>query len=442
MNYSKDGKRNSTEAMLAVVAVGCAADITGLNVAAAGVEINQRKFVMVDEYLRTRIGFLSLRRSNIKTGIPNKEVEAGGPHVGLVPHGRGWIVNARETWYNLWFCFSGGSRMRRILGLAAVIVALSPSLALAGSYKVTYLVSDLPGLNAQITDPLLQNPWGIALSASSPFWISNAGSLSATVYSGDVGGRPLMKSPTEVHLPGPPTGQVAGSGSDFNGDHFIFSTLNGLICGWALGTTAATRATVPGAVYNGLALGTGSDGLKYLYAPNTRGGTIDVFDSNYDQVDSPGGFVDAGLDPKYSPFNVQLVNGVYLFVTYLDTTDADEGGVVNVFDTDGNLLQRFAQDGTLNAPWGVAQAPDSFGDFGGAILIGGFGDGRISAFDGSGNFLGLLSDKEGNPWVFERLWALSFGNGGSGGSTDTLYFTAGINNQQDGLLGSLKPRRR
>jgi uncharacterized protein (TIGR03118 family) len=332
--------------------------------------------------------------------------------------------------------------MRRIIGLAAVVmVALSASLSLAGSYKVTFLVSDLPQLNAQITDAKLQNPWGIALSAASPFWVSNAGSLSATVYSGDLPGRPLMKSATEVSLPGPPTGQVAGSGSDFQGDHFIFATLNGLICGWASGPTAATRATVSGAVYNGLALATGSDGNKYLYASNTLGGTIDVFDTNYNQVNSPGGFVDPNLDPKYSPFNVQLINGS-LFVTYLDTTDVDEGGAVNVFDTDGNLLQRFTQDGTLNAPWGVAQAPNSFGVFGGAILIGGFGDGRISAFDGSGNFLGLLSDKEGNPWVFERLWALTFGNGGSGGSPDTLYFTAGINAQQDGLFGSLKPRRR
>jgi uncharacterized protein (TIGR03118 family) len=336
--------------------------------------------------------------------------------------------------------------MRRILGLAAlggvVILALSPARALAGSYKVTYLVSDLAQLSAQITDPLLQNPWGIALSASSPFWISNADSMTATVYSGDVPGRPLMQSSTVVSIPGPPTGQVAGSAPDFSGDRFIFSTLNGRICGWASGTMAATRASVPGAIYNGLALATGSDGDKYLYAANTTGGTIDVFDTNYQPFASPGGFVDPSLDPKYSPFNVQLINSAYLFVTYLDMTDPDEGGVVNVFDTDGNLLQRFTQNGTLNAPWGVAQAPASFGDFGGAILIGGFGDGRISAFDSSGNFLGLLSDKEGNPWVFDRLWMLTFGNGVSGGRTDRLYFTAGINNQQDGLFGSLKPRRR
>src|SRR5262249_53335688 len=93
----------------------------------------------------------------------------------------------------------------------------------------------------------------------------------------------------------------------------------------------------------------------------------------------------------------------------------------------------------LNAPWGLALAPDGFGEFSNTLLVGGFGDGRISAFDPStGDFLGLLRDDEGNPWVIEGLWALIFGNGGSGRAKTTLYFTAGIDDEQHGLFGSLK----
>ncbi len=331
--------------------------------------------------------------------------------------------------------------MRRFYGLAALLVpaalALCPAPAAAGSYRVTRLVSDIDGL-AQHTDANLQNPWGIALSATSPFWISDATSLKATIYSGDANGTPLTVSSTVVSIPGPPTGQVAGAGSAFNSDRFIFCTLNGLICGWGGGTTATTRVTVPGASYNGLAIGVGSDGNPYLWATNTRAHTVDVFDSGYNQVSSPGGFVDPSLEAKYSPYNVQLIEQTYLFVTYIDTTDPDDGGVVNVFDTDGNFLMRFATGGTLNAPWGVAFAPDNFGPWSGTILVGNFGDGRISVFDVYGNFLDLLRDHEGNPWVIDGLWGLSFGNGRSGGDTNALYFTAGINNQADGLFGSIR----
>ena len=200
------------------------------------------------------------------------------------------------------------------------------------------------------------------------------------------------------------------------------------------------RTQPGGAVYNGLAIGTGSDGDHYLWAANTAAGTVDTFDANYNLTTSDGGFVDPNLDPKYSPYNVQLIPGMGLFVTYIDTTDALQGGVVNVFDTDGNFQGRFATDGTLNAPWGVAMAPNNWGPYSGTILVGNFGDGQINVFDTSGNFLDYLRNHRGNPFVFDNLWALSFGNGGSGGDTNALYFTAGINNQADGLLGSIRWR--
>lgn len=325
-----------------------------------------------------------------------------------------------------------------VLGALAML-ALTPSGGWADSYQATFLVSNVPGM-AEITDPLLQNPWGVSFSSSSPFWISNAGSSTSTLYSGDVNGNPLTKAGLEVSIPGgPPTGQVNNSTGDFGGAIFIFAGINGTLSAWSGGTQAALVATVDGASYRGLALGTDSTGANLLYAANVRGGTVDVFDANFQLVDNGGAFTDPDLDPDFTPFNVVNFGGV-LMVTYKSISDPDEGGAINMFDTDGNFLGRFTDGGTLNAPWGLALAPDTFGEFSGALLVGGFGDGRISAFDpNTGDFLGLLKDSEGNPWVFERLWALIFGNGGSGGDPNTLYFTAGINAQQDGLFGSLLP---
>jgi uncharacterized protein (TIGR03118 family) len=315
---------------------------------------------------------------------------------------------------------------------------MGTAMAQAGSYKATYLVSDIDGL-AEITDAHLVDPWGVSFSATGPFWVSNAGTATSTVYSGDVNGSQFMQNSTIVNIPGPPTGQVRNTTSGFDGASFIFAALNGTISAWSSGSDAVLKATVNGAVYTGLALGTSSTGDNFLYAANSGAGSVDMFDAHYQQVDTTGLFVDPNLDPNFYPFNVQNIGGI-LYVTYENKANPNSGGVVNTFDTDGNFLMRISQGGTLNAPWGVAIAPDNFGDFSNALLVGGFGDGRISAFDpNTGDFLGLLRDDDGNPWVIDGLWALVFGNGGSAGDQTTLYFTAGINNERDGLMGSLKP---
>ena len=321
-------------------------------------------------------------------------------------------------------------------GLA--LLALIPALGRAGSYQATFLVSDIPDL-ALITDPSLINPWGVSFSATSPFWVSNAGTSTATLYSGSDDTN-FAKNSLVVSIPGgAPSGQVNNSTTDFGGAHFIFAGLNGTINSWSSGTVADLRATVPDAGYTGITMGADSAGNNLLFAANHRAGTIDVFDADFNLVDSGNSFIDPDLDPSFTPFNVQNIGGtVYVMYQSLDTPA--QGGVVNMFDTDGNFQGRFTNGGSLNAPWGITIAPDDFGQFSNAVLVGGFGDGRISAFDANtGAFIDFLKDDDGNPWVFDHLWTLTFGNGGSGGDPSTLYFTAGINNEQDGLFGSFTP---
>ena len=113
-------------------------------------------------------------------------------------------------------------------------------------------------------------------------------------------------------------------------------------------------------------------------------------------------------------------------------------GISDVFDTDGNFLQRLASNGSLNAPWGIAIAPAGFGEFGGDVLVGNFGDGKINAFDpASGNWLGALTDSSGNPIVNDGLWGIAFGNNSA--NPNALYFNAGINDEADGLFGEIQP---
>jgi uncharacterized protein (TIGR03118 family) len=325
-------------------------------------------------------------------------------------------------------------------------------------YHQVNLVSDISGV-ATVTDPLLINPWGVSFSATgSPFWVSDQGSSMVTVYA-VTGSSGVSKVALNVSTPAPPSGQVSSSSSGFVISQggasapasFLFAGLNGTISGWNMivpppippATTsmqailAATGAPAP-AAYTGLALGTrGSD--LFLYAANNAAGRIDVFDKSFAQVSVPGGFVDAGLPAGNLPFNVVNIGGS-LYVTY-----SGAAGVVNVFDTNGNFIKRFATGGTLLNPWGIALAPADFGKFSNALLIGNFnfgspagGPGRISAFDpATGTFLGLLEDTTGTPLSIDGLWTLTFGNGQKGGATNVLYFTAGIQNQAHGIFGRL-----
>jgi uncharacterized protein (TIGR03118 family) len=377
--------------------------------------------------------------------------------------------------------------LRRKLALAAIVsIAVSGVTAVRAddrqnSYDVNNLVSDLPS-GAAVQDANLKNAWGVAFTpAASAFWITDNATGLSTLYDGDGTTVPLV-----VTIPCPPTaGQgsncpqtAAPSGMAWNPTTsastaflvpgtmlpaaFIFATEDGTISAWTGGLTppdnavlavnnSATPNATMGAVYKGLAVGVNVNGV-FLFATNFRAGTVDVFapapagstTGSYVPVTTAGGFTDPDIPDGYAPFGIQNINGD-LFVTYAqqnalkhDDVAGSGHGFVDVFDTDGHLLRRFASGGRLNSPWGVARASFAFGRFSGDILVGDFGDGKINVFDSNGKFLDQLRATDGEPIVINRLWTVTLG-GGAKSSSDTLYFTAGPNDETDGLFGTITP---
>jgi uncharacterized protein (TIGR03118 family) len=338
------------------------------------------------------------------------------------------------------------------LAIVAAVAIAAPGTA-AAQVSVSNLVTDDPTVHAaQITDPGLLNAWGLSYSPTSPFWVSSNGTGAAQLYAVNPATQTTTKQGLTVSIPGDGsvTGQVFNSnaGSAFGGDLFMFVSEDGTISGWrsALGTTAETL--VPGSsanVYKGAAFGTiGSN--SYLYAANFRAGAIDVEKGSAAAPALPGTFADPNLPGGYAPFNVQNLGGT-LYVTYAqqDTAKHDEVagvglGLVDSYDLQGHLLGRVATAGTLNAPWGLAIAPGSFGAMAGALLVGNFGDGRINAYNlATHAFLGQVQDAGGGPLDIDGLWAISPGNGGNGGSNSLLYFTAGPDGESHGIFGVLTP---
>jgi uncharacterized protein (TIGR03118 family) len=279
------------------------------------------------------------------------------------------------------------------------------------------------------------------------------------------------------NINGGATGGFKISGVDKNGNPatasaiFLFATEDGTIVGWNPGVNpvgfapakagtygiiavdnSGNNFTNPnpdqetGAVYKGLAIATDSTGNTLLYATNFRSGAVEVYDNSFSPVTTPGAFTDPQLPHRYAPFNIVLAGGK-LFVTYAkqnkakhDDVAGKHHGFVDTFDLSGGSLQRFAQRGHLNSPWGLALAPASFGQFAGDILIGNFGNGRINAFDANtGDFLGTVVNPKGQVILIDGLWTLRVGNDRAGGNSSTIYFTAGPNGQTDGLFGSLTP---
>jgi uncharacterized protein (TIGR03118 family) len=347
------------------------------------------------------------------------------------------------------------------------IVTIAPGSA----YRQTNLASDVPGISF-IQDPLLVNPWGISMTASSPFWTANAGTSTASLYRGDVGGVVFFKQPgmPSVTIPGNlPTGTVANpTAAEFVvpgtcaaapcGANFIFASITGNITGWdpnapaAGSTTGVIAASQPGHVYTGLAIGNNGAG-NFLYAADFANGKIDVFNSSYAlQPAASFPFADPTIPTTpgntYHPHNIQAIGGsLYVAYAKVGAGGLDEEGVGNGFVRRFNLngvrdLTFGINNGALNSPWGMVVAPASFGIFGGSLLVGNFGRGNpsIHAYNPTtGAFLGTLQDEGGNGIVINELWALVFGNGGSGGDPNTLYFSAGIGKEEHGLFGSLKP---
>ncbi len=328
-------------------------------------------------------------------------------------------------------------------------------------YQQINLVSDIPGLAAH-TDPRLQNPWGVSLSPDGDFRVDDNHTGLSTVY--DANGRsdsgtvaiPLPPGSTNTS-PAAPDGTVLNTTSGFviseDGRSApatsIFATEDGTIAAWnqqvdrnhALLEVDDSGA---GAVFKALTQGSNAQGT-FLFATDFHNGTVDVFDSHFHQVRLAGSFTDPNLPAGFAPFGIKNIGGT-LFVTYAkqlapDNHDDQAGpgnGFIDEFDTNGNLIERFASQGPLNSPHGMALAPADFGVFSNALLVGNFGDGRINAFDlKTGRFLGQLSDAAGRPIINVGIWGMTFGNGAGGTSPNTLYFAAGINGENDGLFASI-----
>src|SRR5678815_4190684 len=336
-----------------------------------------------------------------------------------------------------------------------------PNIAPGSAYRQTNLISDVPGL-APVLDPLLVNPWGITSRGTSPFWVSNNGTSTTQLIRGDVGGIPvtLNPAPQTITIPGGlPTGTVSNSTTDFQitppgggaaaASLFIFSSITGNITAWngAQGATAKNVVAMPGHVLTGLAIGANGGGNR-LYAADFANNHIDVFNQTFTATTTIGSFADPTIPAGFAPYNIQNLGGS-LYVAYAKVgagglpEDGVGNGFVRRFNTDGVRDLTFGiNNGALNAPWGIAIAPSTFGIFGSALLIGNFGEGNpsIHAYNPTtGAFLGTLQNEAGDGIVIDELWDLKFGNGGSGGDVNTLYFAAGIGEEEHGLFGKLNP---
>jgi uncharacterized protein (TIGR03118 family) len=327
-------------------------------------------------------------------------------------------------------------------------------------YSVHNLVSDPGGPKADHTDADLVNAWGMVFNPTAFVWVANNGAGVATLYDGAGVKQSLvvMVPPPDTGAPpSAPTGFVYSGGTDFvvtsgaasGPSRFIFATEDGSISGWAP-TVDLTHAllAVPhssdGAIYKGLALGGNGSG-HLLYAADFHNNKIDVFDAAFQPTTVPGGFRDPRLPAGFAPFNIQNILGnIYVMYAKQDKEKEDEEkgvgfGFVNVFDANGNLIRRFASRGKLNAPWGITLAPADFGRFSNLLLIGNFGDGRINAFDlNSGDFRGQMRTPDHRVLSVDGLWGLAFGNGVASQPTNTLFFTAGPNDESHGLYGRIE----
>jgi uncharacterized protein (TIGR03118 family) len=355
--------------------------------------------------------------------------------------------------------------VRALPALVLALVALACANDINGpGYAQTNLVSNVSG-KAMFTDPNLVNAWGIAHGPNGPWAVANNGTGVSTSYDGD---GTSVGTPLVVTIP-PPAGSPPGTASAPTGVVFnlttdfvvaqgaaaapaqlIFATEDGTIAGWSAvvnpGTAILAVDNSSGrAIYKGLATGNNATS-SLIFATDFHNRAVDAFDGTFTPVALSGTFTDPNIPARFAPFGIQNVNG-NIFVTYalqdadmVDDVPGPGNGYVSVFDTDGNFVRRFATQGNLNSPWGVALAPISFGRFGGALIIGNFGDGQLNAFSPVGaTFLGQVNRPNGNPITIPGLWGLGFGNGGSAGSAQTLYFASGPDAEKDGLFGMLQP---
>jgi uncharacterized protein (TIGR03118 family) len=349
------------------------------------------------------------------------------------------------------------TRTRRTFWLGAVLSASAVTFVMplhAQHYVRTDLVADLPN-HAEKADAHLVNAWGLSRSSTSPWWVSNNGTGTSTLYDGSGTAATLV-----VTVPGSPTGTIYNGSADFllgpgQPARFLFASEDGTISGWnsaASPGSAMVKVTTPGAIYKGLAMAT-VGGKNYLYATDFHNGRIDVFDASFQKVssdDDNGGEDDLfrfrGNLRGFAAFGIQNIGG-NLFITFAkqdnDKEDDVHGaglGFVAAFSPQGRLLRSFEHVDALNAPWGLALAPGDFGSFSHHLLVGQFGSGEILAYNiETGRFAGKLLAADGKPITIDGLWGLGFGNGGNAGAFNSLYFAAGPGDEKSGLFGVLKP---
>lgn len=324
------------------------------------------------------------------------------------------------------------------------------------TYRANNLVSD-GTVPAAHVDPHLVNPWGVGFVPNGYAWVADADSGYSTVYDGKgVAQNLVVAIPDFLGVPGQghSTGLVYYGGTGFEAapgkpSRFIFATEDGLIAAWSP-EADATRALIlvnesgSGASFKGLAIATGTPSGDVIYAADFANGVVRVYDSKFKSMNLPGSFSDPVLPSGYSPFGIQTIGSkVYIAFAVLDAGTGEEVvgpglGIVDAFDTSGNFMQRMVTKGVLNAPWGIALAPDNFGTFSGSLLVGNFGDGRINAFNaGTGEFQGALRNPGGTPMEIEGLWGIAFGNGAKNQPKNALFFAAGISDESGGLYGSI-----
>jgi uncharacterized protein (TIGR03118 family) len=382
----------------------------------------------------------------------------------------------------------------RLLNCAKLFAAIAlatlavPTLTLAQHYTQTNLISDIPGLAAH-TDPNLKNSWGLTRSPTgSPWWIANNNSGTSTLDDGN--GNPInifveANGSTSNFVVVPPPGFAAAgtpstpTGIVFNGSPtdfllnkgtpagkpavFIFATEDGTISGWnpavnllpggsppspnaVLEVDNSDKGSANGAVYKGMTSGE-IEGKKFLYVANFRSARVEVYDTNFQRVNfGQEAFDDDSIPAGFAPFNIQNIGGS-LFVTYAkqdaarhDPVGGTGLGFVDIFSTTGKFQGGLEHGDWFNAPWGVVWTPRDFGEFSNTILVGNFRSGRIAAFNGfTMKFIGFVLKPDNSLVFIDGIWSLTFGNNGTAGPSTTLFFTAGPNNETDGLFGTLTP---
>ena len=338
---------------------------------------------------------------------------------------------------------------------------MAPVLA-SNQYQQTNLVSNLPG-KAAVTDPNLVNAWGLSRSSTSPWWVSDNGMGVSTLYGAAGNIVPLVvkipPSDPNVSSTGTPTGTVFNGSTEFEivtglPAVFMFVSEDGVISGWnpkVKPTDAVILVNQKSkSVFKGMTIATINGAVRgthnYLYVADFRQGRVEIFDSHFQRTMALESNFAQAVPPGYAPFNVQNIGGnIYVAYAKQDAEKTDEVagagfGFVNVYSPTGQLLLKLERGSWFNAPWGLTQAPSDFGPYSHNILVGNFGSGQIAAFDPvTGKFQDFLRDAKSTPIWIDGLWALSFGSDAlaTGGPATTLFFSAGPDDEKNGLFGSL-----